>query len=146
MDSRQIERKAQAAQQSMARRAQRLEKAQAAAVQAQLAARHMQRQSSQQKDQQQPQQPGRATLQQVSPCPASHCHPLIALSAQWLAQKIAVMACPASYAGLQQCSLAHLLIHKDTFADALHHVQNFRSSPHSMCTLVIYVCRTGDRR
>jgi len=68
VDSRQIERKAQAAQQSMARRAQRLEKAQAAAVQAQLAARQMQRQSSQQKDQQQPPQPGRATLQQVSPC------------------------------------------------------------------------------
>ncbi|DBB06539.1 TPA: hypothetical protein ACH3X1_012083 [Trebouxia sp. C0004] len=63
VDSRQIERKAQAAQQSMARRALRLEKAQAAAVQAQLAARHMQRQSSQQKDQQQ--QPGRATLQQM---------------------------------------------------------------------------------
>ncbi|DBA99749.1 TPA: hypothetical protein ACH3X3_012298 [Trebouxia sp. C0006] len=65
VDSRQIERKAQAAQQSMARRAQRLEKAQAAAVQAQLAARHMKRQSSQQKEQQQVQQPGRATLQQM---------------------------------------------------------------------------------
>lgn len=87
MDSRQIERKAQAAQQSMARRAQRLEKAQAAAVQAQLAARHMKRQSSQQKEQQQAQQPGRATLQQVSLCPAPHCDPLIALSAQELAQE-----------------------------------------------------------
>ena len=71
----------------MARRAQRLEKAQAAAVQAQLAARHMKRQSSQQKEQQQAQQPGRATLQQVSLCPAPDCDPLIALSAHELAQE-----------------------------------------------------------
>ena len=125
MDSRQIERKAQAAQQSMAKRAQRLEKAQAAAVQAQLAARHMQRQSSQQKDQQQ--QPGRATLQQVSPCPASCCcsllGKLLAFSPNGLPRRLLSRHAlhhamiilhhhhhHVSCAGLQQCTLEHLLI------------------------------------
>lgn len=61
VDARQVERKAQAAQQSMARRAQRLEKAQAAATQAHLAA--VERQGSLQKEQHIP--PARATLQQV---------------------------------------------------------------------------------
>ncbi|KAL3139922.1 hypothetical protein ABBQ38_004212 [Trebouxia sp. C0009 RCD-2024] len=61
VDARQIERKAQAAQQSMARRAHRLEKAQAAATQAHLAA--VGRQSSLQKEQHT--QPARASLQQM---------------------------------------------------------------------------------
>lgn len=61
VDARQVERKAQAAQQSMARRAQRLEKAQAAATQAHLAA--VERQGSLQKEQHIP--PARATLQQM---------------------------------------------------------------------------------
>lgn len=61
VDARQIERKAQAAQQSMARRAHRLEKAQAAAAQAHLAA--VGRQSSLQKEQHT--QPARTSLQQV---------------------------------------------------------------------------------
>ena len=64
VDARQVERKAHAAQQSMQRRTQRLEKAQAAAVQAQHAARDSERQINQHKAQHQ-QQHGRATLQQV---------------------------------------------------------------------------------
>ncbi len=50
----------------------------------------------------------------------------------------------ASCAGLQQCTLEHLLIDNNTFAAALHHAQSFRSPPDSMCTLVIYFCRTTD--
>ena len=61
VDARQLERKAQAAQQLMTRRAQRLEKAQAAATQAHLAA--VERQSSLQREHNN--QPARASLQQV---------------------------------------------------------------------------------
>ena len=66
VDARQVERKAQAAQQSMTRRAQRLDKAQAAATQAHLAA--VERQSSLQREHNI--QPARASLQQVHLCPA----------------------------------------------------------------------------
>lgn len=66
VDARQVERKAQAAQQSMTRRAQRLEKAQASATQAHLAA--LERQSSLQREHNN--QPGRASLQQVQLCTA----------------------------------------------------------------------------
>lgn len=66
VDAGQVERKAQAAQQSMTRRAQRLDKAQAAATQAHHAA--VQRQSSLQREHNT--QPARASLQQVQLCTA----------------------------------------------------------------------------